>query len=106
MYQYRAKILRVVDGDTVDCAVDLGFYMTATIRFRLANIDAPELRGPGKEAGKASKKYLEELVAQHGSDVVIRTSKTEKYGRWLAEIQSGEKDLGSELVKSGHATSV
>lgn len=105
MYEYRAEVTRVVDGDTVDCNVDLGFRMTARIRFRLSRINAPEVRGEERELGKASAAFLENLLSQHGNCVTIHTEKTGKYGRWLAEIFVGEQqNVNDELVKSGHAT--
>ena len=49
MYTYKAKVLRWVDGDTLLCLIDLGFYTNKEERIRLARIYAPELRGPEKE---------------------------------------------------------
>jgi micrococcal nuclease len=88
MYEYRAKLLRVVDGDTVDLQVDLGFRILHNIRVRLAGIDTPEIFGkttPGeREKGLEAKAYVE--AALTSIDLVIRTNKTGKYGRWIADI--------------------
>ena len=102
MYTYKAKVTRVVDGDTVDCDVDLGFEVHAHTRLRLAGIDAPEVRGKEKVAGKAASAALhhmmlfeENLLDENGDEVVqttpdpiiIETGKKGskgKYGRWVA----------------------
>jgi len=84
-YFYRAELARVVDGDTVDLKIDLGFYMTANIRIRLEGVDTPEIRGPEKEEGKISKAFVEKKLSQARS-IFVETMKTGKYGRWLGVI--------------------
>ena len=103
MYTYKAKVVKVVDGDTIDCDVDLGFYMTAKIRFRLARIDTPEVRGVEKVEGKIAKQWLIDLLDKHNNEVTIETEKTGKYGRWIAEIIIGDMNVNDELVKTGNA---
>ena len=111
MYEYKARVIRVVDGDTIDCDVDLGFHMTARIRFRLANIDAPEVRGVEKVEGKAATKWLINRLDELDNEVIVQTGKTGKYGRWIGNfypipdnLTIGELDsLSDELVKAGHA---
>ena len=101
MYEYKAKLVKVVDGDTVDLDVDLGFHMTARIRFRLARINTPEVRGKEKEAGLLAKAFvLHELL---NADIVVKTEKTGKYGRWLGEIFVEGNNLNDALVKNNHA---
>jgi len=92
MYEYRATISRVVDGDTVDAVVDLGFFMTAHIRFRVYGIDTPEIRGKEKVEGLKAKQQVVDWI--EGKTVVIRTEKTGKFGRWLARILFQEKEDG------------
>lgn len=88
MYEYNAKIDRIVDGDTIDATLDLGFHLSIKLRLRLLDLDAPELR---------SRSALERLKARTVSDklkdlllpglpVKVRTNKTGKYGRWLANV--------------------
>ena len=86
MYNYKAIITEVVDGDTVTARVDLGFGIERTDRFRLYGINAPEMKLDTKIAGEASKARLAELVLN--KQVVISTykDKREKYGRYLATI--------------------
>ena len=90
MYEYHATVLRVVDGDTIDLDVDLGFHIHVQQRVRLAGINAPE---HGTKAGDAATKFLhEQLFGMRSTpfqEVVIRSTKppkTEKYGRWLADV--------------------
>lgn len=86
MYKYRAKVRRVVDGDTVDFEVDLGFHMYAKIRTRLIDVDTPE-RGE-KDFNRATA-MLENLLAYQADKegwITINTGKTGKYGRWLVTI--------------------
>lgn len=115
MWTYRAKLMRVVDGDTVDLEVDMGFRMFAQHRFRILGIDTPELRRgteEQKEAGRAAKKRVEELMkiddaeARLGNpwDLTVRTEKADSFGRYLAEITLGSgADLGDTLLAEGHA---
>lgn len=102
MYTYQASVVRVVDADTVDMDVDLGFFMTARIRFRLARINAWETRGEEREKGLSAKSFVESILWP-GRIVPIQTGKTGKYGRWIAEITIGDLNLSDKLVELGHA---
>ena len=89
MYEYRARITRVIDGDTVEAEIDLGFHVTLTVTLRLAGINAPETRGKERPRGLAATRYLESLLDDLAGDMrvlTVRTRKdvTEKYGRYLA----------------------
>lgn len=93
MHTYRALVVRVVDGDTVDLDVDLGFHLTARIRARLARVDTPERGEPGWAfAGDELRRLLGEAADDEGY-VIVRTSKTGKYGRWIAEIEGVNEHL-------------
>ena len=89
MYHYKIKkINRVIDGDTVDLDIDLGFSITLTQRVRLKDIDAPETRTKDleeKERGLAAKVWLEEQLSREG-EWVIETYKEDKYGRILGTL--------------------
>jgi len=103
MYEYTATINRVVDGDTLDLDIDLGFHLTARVRVRLKDIDAPELRGPERTEGLAAKHFLLNLLTFE-ERVAVRTYKAGKYGRYIARIEvPGKGDLCELLVKEGHA---
>ena len=92
MYKYHFKLDRVVDGDTIDAFVDLGFGLKMHKRIRMVGINTPETRTRDlaeKEAGLASKKYLKELFARHpDAQTIVKTEKDEtgKYGRLLGTI--------------------
>ena len=105
MYNYNAKLLRVVDGDTIDFMTDLGFGVFKKIRVRLHDIDTWEMRGENKEKGKAAKVFVEQFLSNQ-KNITIKTfkDKTGKYGRYLAKvfINDGSVNLGEELAKNGH----
>jgi micrococcal nuclease len=92
MYQYKiSKIRRVLDGDTVDVTIDLGFNIHLNHRVRLSNIDAPSVRTLNEEVkkyGLRAKEKLEEYLNFDGNIIVVtqKPSETEKYGRVLGEI--------------------
>ena len=90
---YRAKVKRVVDGDTVDFDVDLGFYISIKIRTRLLGVDTPE-RGH-EDWAKATDvlTYLLEQQKDEEGYVMIETGKTGKYGRWLVDIKGVNESL-------------
>ena len=108
MYDYRAQLVKVVDGDTIDVDIDLGFHVHAHERVRLNGINAPELHSKDpaeRERGKAATEHLKTLIMGEGQLVVTTVlDKQEKYGRFLAKITnaSGE-DVNAEMVKAGHA---
>ena len=93
MYEYKVKeIVSIYDGDTMKVVVDVGFGIYTKQTLRLYGINAPELRGPEKEAGKVSRDWLREKVyaamEKDGDGITIKTfkDKTGKYGRLLAEV--------------------
>lgn len=86
-YKYRAKVHRVVDGDTVDLIVDLGFYIEHYIRARLLNVDTPER---GEDEFATATNMLKVLLADKTDAegyIIISVYKTEKYGRWLISVE-------------------
>jgi micrococcal nuclease len=113
MYEYRVKeVLKVVDGDTIDVIIDLGFDVSFTSRVRLAGIDTPESRTTDareKILGLEVKDYLKKAL-DGATDIVIRTEKadsSEKYGRilgWLF-INRQTDSLNTQLVNKGYAWS-
>ena len=89
MYQYRIKkIERIVDGDTVDVSIDLGFNLTTVQRVRLKDIDAAETRTKDlteKAEGLAAKVWLEKELSREG-EWIIETTKEDKYRRILGTL--------------------
>ena len=91
MYKYKAKLIKVVDGDTIDALIDCGFSTFKKERVRLRGINAPESRTRDKEEkkkGLAAKARLKELIKEGKNEFIIQTSidKKGKYGRLLGVI--------------------
>ncbi len=110
-YVYRVKqVLKVVDGDTIDADIDLGFDISLTKRVRLAGIDTPESRTTDKREkslGLESKEWLKNRL-EFAKDIVIRTQlpdSTEKYGRILGKlyINNEETSLNEQMIAEGYA---
>ena len=110
MYQYRCQILRVVDGDTVDIDIDLGFGVwMRKQRVRLYGVDTPESRTRDleeKKFGMMAKKYVKGYLPI-GTDQILRTHKDGKgkFGRILGEfvVEEGMTTLTALLIKNHHA---
>ena len=113
MYEYRVKkITGVVDGDTIDVDIDLGFNVSFSQRVRLAGIDTPESRTKDlneKRLGLEVKEWLKSKL-KDAQDVVIKTElpdSSEKYGRilgWLY-VKGTEKSLNQIMIDEGYAWS-
>jgi len=108
MFEYSAEVKRVVDGDTYDLVVDLGFNIKHTIRVRLDGIDTPELFRPRNSAERSHAVEAAEFASNQvlSRSVILRTKKdkTGKYGRYIASIHYGrnfEYDLTQELISNG-----
>ena len=108
MYEYRVKkIVKVVDGDTIDIEIDLGFYLTKKERCRVAGIDTPECRTLNKEEkqyGLAAKVYMTWLL-KNAKELKVRTEKDGKYGRMLGWFYADDKELSlnEQMVVDGYA---
>lgn len=108
-YLYRAQVVRIVDGDTIDVDIDLGFYIwVRSQRIRLLGIDTPEPRGETKSAGDAATDYLTGLI--DGKEIILRTVKGkdegdrhDSFGRWLGTIYLDGTDINAEMIRAGHA---
>lgn len=103
MYEYKATIIKVTDGDTVIAEVSLGFRISVEITIRLAGINAPEVRGAQRLKGIEARDFLRSKVLM--KNVLIKTykDKTEKYGRWLADIWMDGVNINQEMIINGHA---
>ena len=109
LYLYSATCTAVYDGDTITVDIDLGFgNIMQGQKLRLYCIDAPEMRGAEKAAGKVTRDWLRARIL--GKKITIRTfkDKTGKYGRWLAEVFGEDEEgrltnLNLEMVRLGLA---
>jgi micrococcal nuclease len=116
MYEYRATVLNVVDGDTIDCQVQLGFGIVANFRFRLSGVDAPESYGPkATPEGQAAKLFTRAWLDARKGHLVVRTQKASvetvgigdgAYGRWLASFLDDRDaaSLADALIAAGYDT--
>ena len=107
MYEYKFKLDRVVDGDTIDVVIDLGFDVSYKSRVRLYGIDTPESRTRDldeKARGKLAKDFLSYCLAS-SDDHVIKTSVDGKgkFGRVLGEIYCDGKNINLLMIDKHHA---
>lgn len=109
LHHYTCELVRVVDGDTIDVVTDLGMDIKVSQRLRLSGYDSPETWRPSTteeaEAGKRATNCLKVLLGAQGSTLLIKTSKTGKYGRYLAQIWAMsdlEESVNSKMVAEGH----
>ena len=120
MYQYKSQVKSVIDADTIDVLIDLGFGVHTMQRLRLYGIDAPEMK---TEAGKIAKEYVKSVLlgADAAMFVYVRTlkDKKDKYGRKLAvvyfdpvsmlldqdesKIEMMDRSFNKQIVQNGHA---
>ena len=109
--EYDVRVVKVVDGDTVDVDIDLGFGVTLTDeRVRIMGIDTPESRTRDKVEdlfGEAAKARLKELMANGAKLITTEDRKGEdmkgKFGRILGDFKIGDKLVTDILVEEGHA---
>ena len=111
MYQYKCKIIKVLDGDTVDIDLDLGFkIILANQRVRMAGVDTPESRTKDlaeKKLGLEAKEYLKYKI-KDAKSIKIKTEKmdsSEKYGRilgWLF-IDDQSVSINEQMISDGYA---
>lgn len=108
-YQYWAQVTRIVDGDTIEMNVAVGFKVAIHERFRLIGVDTPEVYSVKRTSeeykrGKAASDYVKKRIPP-GSWVEIKVyaEQREKYGRWLCEVFVDGKSLNEDLIAKGHA---
>tara|TARA_R100000458_G_C8276005_1_gene251182 strand:+ start:919 stop:1308 length:390 start_codon:yes stop_codon:yes gene_type:complete len=106
MYEYAVKeIVKVVDGDTVDIIIDLGFDLSKKERVRLAGIDTPESRTRDleeKKLGLEAKEFLERRLMDCVK-LIVKTEKDGKYGRMLGWFYCSQININTEMVERGYA---
>jgi len=104
MYEYNCTVTRVVDGDTIDVILDLGFSVLHKCRVRLYGIDTPESRTKDedeKARGKLAAKYLEDSI-NNGTEIILRSKLKDskgKYGRVLGEIIVDNININQSMIE-------
>ena len=104
MYEYKATVKEVYDGDTITVDFELGFgIILKSQKIRLIGINTPEIRGKSKPEGLVSRDALRERIL--GKFVTIKTSKDKKgkFGRWLGEVFMEEENINLWLLAEGYA---
>tara|TARA_B100000683_G_C12476078_1_gene549616 strand:+ start:448 stop:852 length:405 start_codon:yes stop_codon:yes gene_type:complete len=109
MYTYFVKSVdRVVDGDTIDISIDLGFDLTKKERVRLAGIDTPEKRTKNpkeKEMGYQATEFLE-MHLMEATKLTVKTEKEGKFGRmlgWLYKSETDTTSINQIMIDKGYA---
>jgi len=107
MYEYKAELKRIIDGDTIVCDIDLGFGIwLRDEHVRFARINSPEIRTRDlkeKEKGLAAKEFVSFILAT-SKELKLKTLKSKgKYGRYVAEILVDGTNLNDLLVEEGLA---
>ena len=107
MFEYNATVIRVVDGDTIDAMVDLGFSTFKKIRIRMHGINAPESRTRDleeKKRGLAAKARLTELLEDADNKFILVSHGVGKFGRCLGDIRINDASVNLQLINEGHGT--
>lgn len=110
IWAYRARLVRVIDGDTLDVTIDQGLHTHRTERLRLLGVNTPEVKGATRPAGLAAAGYVTSWLGAvpAGAEwpLIVRTAKSDTFGRWLATVwrSSDGACLNEALLTSGHAT--
>jgi micrococcal nuclease len=106
LYNYKATVVKVIDGDTVKLNIDLGFNISWTTPCRLAGINTDELKSKDtvlQESAKGAKTYME-LLLKEGSKVTIKSKSLDKYKRPIVILQTDKGlNINEELVLKGYA---
>ena len=114
MYEYKAKVVRIIDGDSIELDIDLGFDIVLSKQnVRLYGVDAPESRTRDlveKEKGLRAKARVEELLASTNGNFILYSKGVGKYGRCLGEIKIERSvqdviNLNELLINEGLAVS-
>ena len=118
MYEYKAIVDRVVDGDTIDVIIDLGFKTWKKVRVRMEGINTPESRTRDleeKKKGLAAKARLQEILDYNSNECVLKVSGVGKFGRAIASVyvdtlspasdksSMTEINVNKQLIEEGHA---
>jgi len=108
MFEYKAQLVKVIDGDTIDIDIDLGFHIVLRQRCRLQGVNCPEARGLTKEAGDQATEFVRTWFQSGGDPVTVQSSKpypNDKYGRFLVVVHGkiAAPSLNDALLSSGNA---
>lgn len=97
MNEYRAELIRVIDGDTVILDVHLGFHLVYRARIRLEGIDTPER---GQNGYNSAKQALKERLT---GELVVETSEQDSFGRWLGVVYCNGINVNESMLRDKFA---
>lgn len=103
---FEGIVTKVVDGDTLECSIDLGFSIAVHEKFRLYGINTAELKAKDpkeKAKAKTAQTYLSNMLLNKTVILEVMKDKKEKYGRYLVNVIYNGKNINNELVKHGLA---
>ena len=102
LYVRKAKMVKIIDGDTFDAEIDLGFGIQIKRRIRLFGVDCPEMKGSTKEKGEEARQFTIKFFEETNNEFLIlsHTDKVDNFGRILVEVwnKSGDKNLAGLLI--------
>ena len=102
LFTYRADVVEVIDGDTIKVSIPLGFGFTTVQKLRLRGLDAPEIESA---EGKEAKAFVEAMLSKTKEPLLIKTHKSDKYDRYLADVWIDNQYLNQALLDQGLAIS-
>lgn len=105
-YVYKAKVEKIIDGDTIEVTIDLGFLLTTRRRLRLLRVNTAEIHAQDqfvRNKANEAKERMTELLT--GQNILIRTEKADSFGRFLAEVWLNDLNVNDWLLKEGLAVS-
>jgi micrococcal nuclease len=103
MFEYRAKVKKVYDGDTITVDIDLGFgVVLKNQKIRLLNINTPEVKGSARKEGLFVRDNLREKILNKKIILKTHRDKKGKYGRWLGEVFLEGTSINEWLISEGH----
>ena len=104
MYEYRAFVRKVYDGDTITVDIDLGFDVVLKAqKIRLLRINAPEVRGAERAEGLKSRDALRSKICNKWVKIKTQKDKKGKYGRWLGEVWLEDVCVNDWMLSESHA---
>ena len=108
-FSYNATVVKIIDGDTVDALIDVGFSIMTKKRIRFRGINTPESRTRDmdeKVKGLAAKERVDQLLSENDNKFILKSYGVGKYGRCLGElfVDAHEESINQVLINEGHAT--
>lgn len=103
-FTYWSKVLRVIDGDTIEVRCDLGLYTSRRITVRVDGVDTSEMYGKQKPRGKKARRFVKRLLKKHKNQVTIKTKHSRSFDRWVADVYLGDSDvmLKDVIIEEGY----